>query len=694
MSLNKFTNTSTGFDLDLDIGCDELKANNITTDNIDANTINGGPIGGGVTNPLTSDLKLGGFAIIEPLTAVSPALNIDQLDPAKKIELKVGGVAKVVVKSGEVEVKENLNMNNNEIKNVSVVDNLSGTIIVNSDSKLLLKSNSSSLDIDAGLIQFISSGLPQGEIDAVGGWTLRNTLNVSNNNIIGVNAINTQQTQTELIVKPTLGQLPITATNGVLLTENNLPGGEIFESNSTENKSYKDLNMNNNNLNNVNQVSSSGTLTLQGALGNRVDIGVAGGSRLEVEDTRVFISQFADLNIHGQVIWVKPNTMPNFFIGETTYIFVGSRNTANSYTLPDNVKIMGIGKNNSTINFNGGGTLFSSVDNNLAVADITLTSSNNSGKLFDLSNVAQDKTVYMKDLQIRNTKNGMTVDGYDLIDLNNCIFTYFETGSPSPVGVSLSNNSKVQVTSCEFLRWFQEGGTPATTAFTGNMLEFDTQVNAYNINGCLFHPQYDQNAIDLSAVVATLEGTITSNTFIDINLNTGGGFQVLNIPTAVAENAVIEANSIVPNFKSQATYVLSGVNTVATDLSVNNPNVINHNNLALPLVIQFATITLGGLITYTKKRSANFMIVATCNLELVAGTNNRVGLGLFVNGSEVPLAYSYVNLSASGSANQKSATLSFTGQANLNDTFQLSVYNATASNNVIVRDVNFAGIEI
>jgi hypothetical protein len=88
------------------------------------------------------------------------------------------------------------------------------------------------------------------------------------------------------------------------------------------------------------------------------------------------------------------------------------------------------------------------------------------------------------------------------------------------------------------------------------------------------------------------------------------------------------------------------------------------------------------------------MIVATCNVELVSGINNRIGVGLFVNGAEVPLAYSYVNLSASGSANQKSVTLSFTGQANLNDTFQLSIFNSTASNNVLVDDINFAGIEI
>jgi hypothetical protein len=353
-----------------------------------------------------------------------------------------------------------------------------------------------------------------------------------------------------------------------------------------------------------------------------------------------------------------------------------------------------LGKNNSRIDFNGGGTLFSSVDANISVSDITLTSSNTTGKLFDLSNVAKDKTIDMTGLQIRNTYNGMLIDGYDLVDMLNCVFTYFQSGSPTPVGVKMSNNSKVQFTSCEFLRWFQEGGTPATTAFVGNMLEFNTSVNAYNITSSFFHPQFDQNGIDLSNVTSTIEGTISANTFIDINLNTGGGFLVLNIPPVVATNAIVESNSIYPNLKSQVTYVLSAVNTLATDLSVTNPNVINHNNLALPLAIQFATIGTNGLITYTKKRTSNFMIVATCNLELVAGTNNRVGLGLFVNAVAVPLAYSYVNLSASGVANQKSVTLSFTGTANQNDTFQLSVFNATANNNVIVSDVMFGGIEI
>jgi len=166
MSLNKFTNTETGFQLDLDIGCDTLKANNITTDNIDANTINGGPIGGGVTNPLTSDLKLGGFAIIEPLTAVSPALNIDQLDPAKKIDLKVGGVAKVVVKNGEVELKENLNMNQNQIDNCLVVNNQGGQPL-----NLIGGSNVSAVILDATPTQGVIIGSDVGKSTEITGDT-------------------------------------------------------------------------------------------------------------------------------------------------------------------------------------------------------------------------------------------------------------------------------------------------------------------------------------------------------------------------------------------------------------------------------------------------------------------------------------------------------------------------------------------
>lgn len=631
-----------------------------------------GGVGGVVTNPLTENLVLGGFSIIEPLGAVSPSLNIDQLDNTKDIKLKVAGLPNITIKDLNTQFNKNIDLDSNDIingndvkSNQVSVDTLTsksgGNITVNKNVNIGTKSI---IDGANNIIDFLG-----------GNMTLLNTsptnsIAIAAQKDVLINAFNeikisNPPTSTRLSITPTTSTLSndlvqLTANNGVSINETT---SNMF----------------------VAVVSSRVFIAQSNDPSPPTQIA-------SFEPTLIELKQ--DLRIQESIIYVKPNTMPIFFISDTTYIFVGSRNTSNSYTLPDNCKICGLGKNNSSINYNGGSTLFSSVDNNLEVCNITLTSSNIAGKLFDLSNVAQNRTINFTGLQIRNTKNGMLIDGYDLIDFNNCIFTYFETGSLTPIGINISNGSKVQLSSCEFLRWFQEGGVPASTFFNGNMLQFTGILNALNLNGSFFHPQYDQNGIDLSAVSSVLEGTITSNTFIDINLNSPT-FQVLVPPIpSIAANYVIESNSIYPNLKSQVTYVLSAVNTTATDLSVNNPNVINHNNLALPLTIQFATIGTNGLITYTKKRSANFMIVATCNLELVAGTNNRIGLGLFVNGSAVPLAYSYVNLSASGTANQKPATLSFTGQANLNDTFQLSVFNATASNNVIVNDVNFAGIEI
>lgn len=68
-----------------------LFSNTISVNNVDTTTINGAPVGGGgVQNPLTSDLKLDGFRILEELASLSPSLNIEQEDPSKEIKLGVG----------------------------------------------------------------------------------------------------------------------------------------------------------------------------------------------------------------------------------------------------------------------------------------------------------------------------------------------------------------------------------------------------------------------------------------------------------------------------------------------------------------------------------------------------------------------------------------------------------------------------
>jgi hypothetical protein len=599
-------------------------------------------------------------------------------------------------------------MDGNNIDNVLQVSNSGGNLLLTSgaatgllgtssveitetDTNMYMKLGSGSISIDqlntpsppTAIAQFKPTGLTMKQIIDMNG----NNIDMNNGDIINGNDVQSNQITTNTLdssgsIITVNKPLQVVPTNSIIDGVNNVIdffGGNMGLTNTSPSGLIA--------IGSLNQIQLNAS--------NEVKISVPSASpKLSITSSAVAIDFNANLDIQGTIIYVRPNTMPNFFIGDMTYVFVGNRSTSNSYVLPQNVKIMGTGKNNSRIDFNGGGTLFSSVDNNLSVSDITLTSSNTTGKLFDLSNVAQNKTIDMKNVQIRNTKNGMSIDGYDLIDLNNCIFTYFESGSPTPVGVNITNASKVQLSSCEFLRWFQEGGTPATTFFNGNMLEFGGTLNASNINGCLFHPQYDQNGIDLSAVSSAIEGTITSNTFIDINLNTPT-FQVLVLNPTIAPSYVVEGNSIYPNLRAQLTYVFSGVNASNTILSGgSNPNVINTGGLAIALTSQFSSITAGGLATYLKKRSANFLITASANLRVFAGgSGQRVGLGLRVNGADIPNGYSFVSLDSAGTA-PKQTTLNFTGVASQNDTFELTIFNASGNNDVLVSDVNFAGIEV
>lgn len=233
MSLNKFSNTEIGQRIDLQIGCDELKANNVVSDNLDITTINGSPYPPpptGIQNPLTADLKLGGFAIVEELASLAPSLNIDQLNPAKDLKLKVGGFSKLDVSALKVSSNVDLDLKGNSIENVSVMNNTAGSLLLTassaqasiqldanpsqgislnasggksidmvSDGNMSITSNSI-LDVEGVVSVFKSGGVPKLQIDAVE-LSATAPLNMNNNNINGVGNVNAEKilnTNTEI----------------------------------------------------------------------------------------------------------------------------------------------------------------------------------------------------------------------------------------------------------------------------------------------------------------------------------------------------------------------------------------------------------------------------------------------------------------------------------------------------------------
>jgi hypothetical protein len=111
------------------------------------------------------------------------------------------GLPNVIVRDLNTEFNKNIDMSSNNIINVSEVNNT---------SNLKLSSVGGSLDIDSNLIQFISTAVPQGQIDAVGGWEIFNALSMTNNNINNVNVLTATQVNTDTIENSGSGFLTFT----------------------------------------------------------------------------------------------------------------------------------------------------------------------------------------------------------------------------------------------------------------------------------------------------------------------------------------------------------------------------------------------------------------------------------------------------------------------------------------------------
>jgi hypothetical protein len=252
MSLNKFSNTTIGQTIDLQIGCDELKANNVVSDNLDVSTINGSPYppsGGGVSNPLTADLKLDGYRILEEIASLSPSLVVEQEDPAKNLQLKVGGLNALQIDSLEVKSSLPLNLNGNDAQNggniqsnsvetAEIKDSTTG------DNTIILQDGASfdTLNIKSDgkgvIIQEITSGnnigiqsVASGFVAKVGNLNIRNedaSGNISINNING-------------------GDILYSSANGHQFTGNN------YEVNCSVDNHTCDINMNTNRIYGVGQ---------------------------------------------------------------------------------------------------------------------------------------------------------------------------------------------------------------------------------------------------------------------------------------------------------------------------------------------------------------------------------------------------------------------------------------------------------
>ena len=231
--------------------------------------------------------------------------------------------------------------------------------------------------------------------------------------------------------------------------------------------------------------------------------------------------------VNGRIIKevTEEADLPAALVANTTYVIRGKISVSTNHTCNvEGAEIIGLNRDSDEIEFTGVGTFLTLTDCNfnLNTVKFSSTQSNailaatNIGLVTDY-NAGRSKVLTILNCQFRGTFDIMDITGYDLVDINNCLFFYIKATN---FGLRFEDTSKIEITSCELIRWFDETTIPISPSgwSTASMIELQARniasFGAININSCIIHPQQTQIGIDIDPASATLFGTISSNAFV------------------------------------------------------------------------------------------------------------------------------------------------------------------------------------
>ena len=282
------------------------------------------------------------------------------------------------------------------------------------------------------------------------------------------------------------------------------------------------------------------------ALNERVDVEISstGGSSIYTADGIIPINRL--VQIQNGLIWsgstetrvtngrtikevITESDLGTTLAANTTYVIRGKVTVNNGIAVTNSgVEVVGLNRDTDEIEWAGSGPLFNIRDTNFTMSNLKLSSSTAGNNILYGINVQgagynneRNKIITLTNCQFRGTYDVMDIDGFDLVDINQCLFFYIKATN---FGLRFRDVSKLQITSSELIRWFDETTLPTPSGFsTVSMIELRTNgvgpgFGAVNINGCIIHPQDVQNGIDISTGSTTGFGTISSNAFVNAGL--------------------------------------------------------------------------------------------------------------------------------------------------------------------------------
>lgn len=484
-------------------------------------------------------------------------------------------------------------------------------------------------------------------------------------------------------------------------------------------------------LKNGNNVANTGKLNFipgtnttvavtEDTLNERVDVEISstGGSSIYSADGTIPFNRL--VQIQNGLIWsgstifrttntrnikevIQESDLGSTLAANTTYVIRGKVTVSNPITVANaGTEVVGLNRDVDEIEWTGAGNLFFVTDQNFTLANLKLSATTAGSNILAATNIAatgynfgRDKVLTLTNCQFRGTYNVMTIEGFDLVDISQCLFFYVKATS---WGLRFRDVSKLQISSCELIRWFDETKlpTPLPADFaTTDMITISSGgiaagFGAVNINGCIIHPQETQNGISISAGTTTGFGTISSNAFVNTGLSTGevflpiisAGLPDYSQPHTIAYD--IFANQGVLNSLSGCVMTFVG-NTNDCDLTQNVPIPIETDGLAVAQAAVRFTVSAAGRATYTGSKQIYVSLHGTLAYEKLGGGSDDYTFHFFKNG--VVLPGSTTTIRGGGDSKELSTSLTYGTLMNQNDYIEIYVENTSSDDDLLVKDL-------
>jgi hypothetical protein len=410
------------------------------------------------------------------------------------------------------------------------------------------------------------------------------------------------------------------------------------------------------------------------------------------------VSQESDFGTAvGGVITLQANT---------TYFVRGVVECTNRLSVVNpNIAIIGWDRDKDGLKYigtTGAGDFITITDTNCELNNIRLSSTNSLGNdvvvratnvNYGAFNDGRSQKLTIINCVFRDTYDVLYIEGFDLCDIQNTLFWYIKATS---VGCQFRNVSKLQISSCEFVRWFDETTipTPSGWALVPQIELLDNGVGngfgAVNINGGIYHPQQTQDGIRIDPNSTTGFGTISGNAFINIGLTTGVVFNpvnLLNLPdysqTATLRYDVF-ANQGVLNSTSGVLMTVTN-NTTVTGLTAATPIAINTGGGAVLRAAVRYNVTAAGRATYTGTKQKFVSIHASIAFQKQGGGTDSYIFSLYQNG--VLLAGSEADVLSGGSTADSTLSINYGTLMNQNDYIELYVENPLSADGILIKDL-------